>query len=204
MHLKTLVNCKSLFKNNLTKLPLCSLKRNKTQLPGEADRTWIPSKELTLIKLTVFSSLLLQLEVSEAIPHTSAAVVYFPLICCNLEGIDLMPRLTRTRFTDMDCCKAGLIDAERCSSILNEKAMKQVTAWQPTSVELLLSFTIMLLETHWLKRHDACLASVIFLSSLSVSTVSPSENIKPQANATVNELPRVSMWRPHLVKHGNR
>lgn len=88
----------------------------------------IPPEELTLIKVTILSGLLLQLEVSEAIPYISAAVVYFPLICCNLEGIDLMPRPTRTRFTDMDCCKASLIDAERCSRILNEKAMKQVNA----------------------------------------------------------------------------
>lgn len=73
---------------------------------------------------------MLQLEVSEAIPYIWAAVVYFPLICCNLEGIDLMPHPTRTRFTDIDCRKAGLIDAERCSRILNEKAMKQVTACQ--------------------------------------------------------------------------
>lgn len=88
----------------------------------------IPPEELTLIKVTILSGLLLQLEVSEAIPYISADVVYFPLICCNLEGIDLMPRPTRTRFTDMDCCKASLIDAERCSRILNEKAMKQVNA----------------------------------------------------------------------------
>lgn len=39
-----------------------------------------------------------------------------------------MPRPTRTRLTDMDCCKASLIDAECCSRILNEKAMKQVNA----------------------------------------------------------------------------
>ena len=124
-----------------------------------------------LIKLTVLSSLLLQLEVSEAIPYISAAVVYFTLICCNLEGIDLMPHSTRTRFSDMDCWKASLIDAEHCSRILNEKAMKPVNAWQPTSLELLLSFTVMLLETRWLKRHDTRLASVVFLSTQSVDTV---------------------------------
>lgn len=74
----------------------------------------------------------------------SAADVYFPLICFNLEGIDLMPRPTRTHFTDMDCFKASLIDAECCSRILNEKAMKQLKAWQPTWVPL---FFFMLLET---------------------------------------------------------
>lgn len=69
-------------------------------------RRKIPPEELTLIKLTILSSLLLQLEVSGAIPYISAAVVYFPLICCNLEGIDLTPRPTRIRFTYMDSCKA--------------------------------------------------------------------------------------------------
>lgn len=71
---------------------------------------------------------MLQLEVSEAIPYILAAVVYFALICCNLEGIDLMPRPTRARFTDMDCCKASLIDAECCCRILNENVMKQVNS----------------------------------------------------------------------------
>lgn len=50
----------------------------------------------------------------------------------------------------MDCCKADLIDAEHCSGILNERKMKQVDAWQPTSAERLLFFfffyTIALLE----------------------------------------------------------
>lgn len=44
----------------------------------------------------------------------------------------------------MDCFKASLIDAECYSRILNEKAMKQLKAWQPTWVPL---FFFMLLET---------------------------------------------------------
>lgn len=31
-----------------------------------------------------------------------------------------------------------------------------------------------------------------------------SENVKPQAKVMVNELPRVSMWRPLLVKNDDR
>lgn len=104
-----------------------SLNRNKISFLNRQTGCKFTLKKM-LIKLTVLCSLLLQLEVTEAIPYISAAVVYFPLICCNLEGIDLMPRPTRTRFTDMDCCKASLIDAEHCSRILNERAMKQVDA----------------------------------------------------------------------------
>lgn len=83
---------------------------------------------MALIKLTSLCSILLQLEPSEAIPYISAAVVYFPLIRRNLEGIDLTPRPTRTRCADMDCCEAGLIDAAHCSGILNERKMKQADA----------------------------------------------------------------------------
>lgn len=49
---------------------------------------------------------------SESIPFVLASDVYFPLICCNLEVIDLMPGPTRACFTHMDCCMASLIDAE--------------------------------------------------------------------------------------------
>lgn len=70
-------------------------------------------QQLTLIKWPILSSLLLQLEVSA---DPLAAVVYFPLICCNLEGIDLTPRPTGTRSADMDRGEVSFMDAERLTT----------------------------------------------------------------------------------------
>lgn len=41
----------------------------------------------------------------------------------------------------MDCCWATLIDGKHCSSILHERAMKQIDAWQDASAELLIFFS---------------------------------------------------------------
>lgn len=82
-----------------------------------------------------------------------------------------MPCLTRTCFTDMDCWKASLIDAEHCSRVLNESAVKQVDAWQATLAWLLLFFMIPLLEAQWLESHDAGPAPLIFFSSISAGAV---------------------------------
>lgn len=82
-----------------------------------------------------------------------------------------MPCPTRTRFTDMDCCKASLIDAEHCSRVLNESAVKQVDAWQATLAGLLLFFMIPLLEAQRLESHDAGSAPLIFFSSISAGAV---------------------------------
>lgn len=114
---------------------------------------------------------MLQLQVTGAIPYVLAAVVYFPLICCNLEDIDLMPCPTRTRFTDMDCCKASLIDAEHCRRVLSESAVKQVDARQATLAGLLLFFMIPLLEAQRLESCDAGSAPLIFLPSISAGAV---------------------------------
>lgn len=55
---------------------------------------------------------IVRIKLVKPFPTELAAVVYFPLICCNLDGIDLMPLPTGEHFTDIDCCKTSLIDAQ--------------------------------------------------------------------------------------------
>lgn len=85
-------------------------------------------RKVMIIRLTFATILPLQLDGNEAIPFILSATVCSPFICCNLERIDLMPHSTRTSSTNIDCCKATLIDAELASRTLNETAAKQVNA----------------------------------------------------------------------------
>lgn len=65
--------------------------------------------ELPLIKWKrPLWSPLLWWHVTGATRGVSAAVVYFPSICCNLEDIDWMPCPTRACLTDMDCLQGEL------------------------------------------------------------------------------------------------